>query len=270
MNAVNRIGLLAGEGELPIIFADEARKNGATVIAFAAKEIASPELRSHVDKIYWLDLPEVKKLPFMLFINRIKHLVMLGKVPKSIFFKKDFSKSTEISSLLQDTRDRLDDSILREVSNKLKKFGLTFISPAEFLYDLMPKKGTLTKREPMANEWEDIKFGREMAMAIGKLDIGQTVVVKNKAVLAVEAIEGTDETIKRAGKFSKGGTVIVKVMKPAQDPRFDIPAVGIETINSLVEAKASVLAIEADKTIFINREESLSKADANNISIVAV
>lgn len=269
MNMVNRIGLLAGEGELPIIFADEARKRGTRVIAFAAKKIASPELDSHVDKIYWLDLPEVKKLPFMLFINRIKHLVMLGKVPKSIFFKRDFSKSREISSLLEDTSDRLDDSILREVSNKVKKFGITFISPAEFLSDFIPKRGTLTKREPTPKEWEDIKFGREMAMAIGKLDIGQTIVVKNKAVLAVEAIEGTDEAIKRAGKFSGGGTIVVKIIKPNQDPRFDIPMVGIETINSLVEAKASVLAIEADKTIFINREESISKADTNNISVVA-
>ena len=270
MEIIDRIGLLAGEGELPIIFADQARKRGTKVIAFAAKQIASPELNSHVDKIYWLDLSETKKLLFIFFINRIKKLVMLGKVPKSIFFKRDFSKSEEINSLLKDTENRLDDSLLREISKKAERFGVTFINPIDFLSDFMPKKGTLTKRSPTAKEWEDIEFGREMAKALGGLDIGQTAVVKNKAILTVEAIEGTDETIRRAGRFSKGGIVVVKMIKPDQDPRFDIPTVGIETINSLIEAKASALAIEAGKTFFINREESIAKADENGISIVAI
>jgi len=270
MKKIDKVGLLAGEGELPVIFADEARKEGTKVIAFAAKGIASPELGSHVDKIYWLDLSETGKLPLIFFNNRIRKLVMLGKIPKSVFFKKDFSKSVEISSLLKDTKNRADDSILRKVSEKTESFGVTFINPADFLSDFMPKKGTLAKREPTAKEWEDIEFGREMARALGKLDIGQTVAVQNKAILAVEAIEGTDETIKRGGQFSKGGMAVVKTIKPNQDPRFDVPTIGIETINSLIKAKAAVLAIEAGKTFFINREESIAKADENGISIVAI
>lgn len=270
MGRVDRVGLLAGEGELPIIFADEARKKGTKVIAFAAKGMASPELRRHVDKIYWVDLSVVNKLPFIFFTNRIKKLVMLGKIPKGIFFKKDFSKSAEINSLLKDTKNRADDSLLREVSKKTEEFGITFINPADFLSDFIPKKGTLTEREPTAKEWEDIEFGKDMVRALGELDIGQTVVVQNKAILAVEAIEGTDEAIKRGGQFSKGGIVVVKMIKPNQDPRFDIPTVGIETINSLIEAKATVLAIEAGKTFFINCEESIAKVNEYGISIVAI
>jgi hypothetical protein len=270
MEKIDRIGLLAGKGELPIIFADEARKKGIKVIAFAARGIASPQLDSHVDKIYWLDLSETKKLPLLFTTNRVRNLVMIGKIPKSIFFKKDFSKSEEISSFLKDTDNRLDDSILRDVSKKAEKFGFTFINPIDYLSDFIPQKGMFTKRNPTAKEWEDIEFGKEIARALGKLGIGQTVVVQNKAILAVEAIEGTDEAIKRSGKFSKGGSVVVKMIKPDQDTRFDIPTVGIATINSLVEAKVAVLAMEAGKTFFINREESIAKADRNDISIVAV
>lgn len=270
MKAIDKIGLLAGEGRLPAIFAEEARKKGAKVVAFAAKGLASPELKGYVDKMYWVDLANTKKLPFMILTNKIRKLVMLGKVPKSLFFKKDFSKSSHINSLLKDTKNRADDSVLREVSSKAKKFGITFISPADFLSDYIPKKGTFTKREPTAKEWEDIEFGKETARVLGKLDIGQTVVVQNKAILAVEAIEGTDEAIRRGGQFSKGGMVVVKMMKPNQDPRFDIPAVGTETINSLMEAGAAVLAMEAGKTFFIDREEATAKADKHGVSIVAI
>jgi DUF1009 family protein len=270
MKKIERIGLLAGEGRLPIIFADEARKKGTKVIALAAKGIASKTLGDHVDKIYWIDLSEAGKLPLICLTNRIRALVMIGKIPKSIFFKKDFSKSKEISSFLNDTENRSDDSILRDVSRKVEKLGFTFINPIDFLSDFMPEKGTLAKREPTAEEWEDIEFGRGAAKSLGTLDIGQTVTVKNKAILTVEAIEGTDETIKRAGRFSGGGIIAVKMLKPNQDPRFDIPTVGIETIDSLIEVKAAVLAIEAEKTLFIDQQESIAKADRHGISIVAI
>ena len=270
MKKVDRIGLLAGEGELPLILADEARKKGTKVIAFAARGIASPKLSKCVDKIYWLDLSETGKLPFLFLTNRIRNIILIGKIPKSVFFKKDFSKSKEINSFLKNTEDRLDDSIMRDVGKQIEKFGLTLLSPLDFLSDFIPQEGTLTNREPTAKEWEDIEFGKKMAIEIGRLDIGQTVAVKNKAVLAVETIEGTDETIKRAGRFSKGGIIVVKMIKPSQDIRVDIPAVGIETINLLVDAKASVLAIEAGKTFFINRDEAVAKADENGISIVAI
>lgn len=270
MEKMDRIGLLAGGGQLPVIFADEARKKGAKVTAFAARDITSQELSSHVDKIYWLSLSETGKLPFLILSNGLKKLVIIGKIEKSIFFKKDFSENPEISSLLNDTTDRADDSLMRKLSHIAEKFGISLLNPVDFLSDIVPKKGTFTKREPTPSEWEDIEFGRDAAKALGGLDIGQTVIVQNKAVLAVEAIEGTDEAIRRAGKFSKGGAVVVKMIKPNQDARLDIPTVGIETVNSLIEAKASVLAVEAGKTFFINQEESIAKADKHSISIVAI
>ena len=271
MKALKKIGLFAGSGEMPIIFGDEARKTGTKVVAFAAKGITSSDLDRHVDKIYWLDISsETGKLPLIFLAENLRSFVMLGKIPKTIFFKKDFSKSQEITSLLSDTRDRLDDNLMRKVADMAKKFGITFLSPADFLSGLLPQKGTLTKKEPTAKEWEDIEFGRKIASSVGSLGIGQTVVIKNKDVIAVEAVEGTDETIKRAGKLAGSGTVCVKLIKPKQDPRFDIPTVGVETINSLAEAKASVLAIEAGKTFFINQKESIAVADRSNIAIVAI
>lgn len=255
---------------MPIIFGDEARKKGTKVVAFAAKGITSPDLEKHVDKIYWLDASATGKLPLIFLTEKLRDFVMLGKIPKTIFFKKDFSESEEITSILNGAKDHLDDSLMRKVADTAKKFGIHFLSPSDFLPDLLPKKGTLTKKEPAAAEWEDIEFGKKIAASVGGLGIGQAVVVKNKDVIAVEAVEGTDEAIKRAGILAGSGTVCVKMIKPKQDPRFDIPTVGMETINSLIEAKASVLAIEAGKTFFLNREEAVAKADANGVSIVAI
>lgn len=270
MGKVERIGLLAGGGELPVIFADEARKKGAKVVAFAARDITSRELDAHVDKIYWIDLRETKKLPLLFLTNRIKNLVMIGKIEKSVLFNKDLSESGEIGSLLKDTENRADDSLMRKVSQIAGRFGVKFLDPADFLSDFMPEKGTLTERSPTPQEWDDIEFGRDMARSLGKLDIGQTVVIRDKAVLAVEAIEGTDEAIKRGGRYSGAGAVVVKMIKPGQDTRFDIPTVGKKTIDSMVESNANVLAIEAEKTFFINKEESIKKANEHNIAIVAI
>lgn len=270
MKTLKKIGLFAGGGQMPIIFSDEARKKGTKVVAFAAKGITSSDLDKHVDKIYWLDASETGKLPFLFLTEKLRNFVMLGKIPKTIFFKKDFSESKEITSILSSSKNRLDDNLLRKTADMAKKFGINFLSPSDFLSELLPEKGTLTKREPTAGEWEDIEFGKKIAYSIGSLGIGQAVVVKNKDVIAVEAIEGTDETIKRAGKLAGSGTVCVKVIKPKQDPRFDIPTVGAETINSLIEVKASVLAIEAGKTFFVNQKESIALADRAGMAIVAI
>ncbi|MDP3789145.1 MAG: UDP-2,3-diacylglucosamine diphosphatase LpxI [Candidatus Omnitrophota bacterium] len=270
MKTPEKIGLFAGGGQMPVIFGDEARKKGTKVVAFAAKGITSPDLEKHVDKIYWLDLSETSKLPLIFLTEKLRNFVMLGKIPKTIFFKKDFSESKEISGILNGSKDRLDDNLMRKVADTAKKFGITFLSPSDFLSELLPEKGTLTKREPTKAEWEDIEFGKKIASSIGNLGIGQAVIVKHKDVIAVEAVEGTDEAIKRAGRLAGSGTVCVKMLKPKQDPRFDIPTVGIETINSLIGAKASVLAIEAGKTFFIDQKDSIALADSSNLAIVAI
>ena len=270
MKRLEKIGLFAGGGELPLVFGDEARKNGTKVVAFAAKGITSKNLDSHVDKIYWLELTETAKLPLIFLAERLKNFVILGKLPKTILFKKEISKSKEISSVLNDAKSRLDDNLMRELANKAKKFGVNFLNPADFLGSLLAGKGVLTKRKPTTEEWQDIEFGKRVACAIGNLDIGQAVAVKKKDVVAVEAMEGTDEMINRAGKLVGSGVIFVKMIKPRQDPRFDMPTVGITTIDSLIEAKAAVLAIEAGKTFFVNKNEAVKRADSHGISIVAI
>ncbi len=266
-----RIGLLAGEGELPCIFADHARAQGVTIVAFAARGFAAKELESCVDKIYWLDFSEIGKLPLLFFLNRVRSLVMLGEIPKTVFFKRNFGRNRIISSLMRvrgpDTFS--DDSLLRNVALRLERIGMKFLDPSLYLHDLLPAEGVFTERQPTQDEWEDIEFGKRMGREIGRLDIGQTIVVKNKAVIAVEAIEGTDEAIRRAGKLSPE-TVIVKLIKPNQDTRFDIPTIGEDTVNAMIEAHARVLAVEAGKTFFVNRDKALKKAHAHGLSIVAI
>jgi len=270
MKTLEKIGLFAGGGDMPIVFGDEARKGGTKVVAFAAKGIASPALDSHVDKIYWLDPSETGKLPLIFIAERLRNFVMLGSIPKTMLFKKDFSESKEISSLINDTEDRVNDKLMRKIADMAKKFGVNFVNPTDFLPNLLLKKGTATKREPTPKEREDIEFGREISHAIGDLGIGQTVVIKNKSIVSVEAMEGTDDTIKRAARLVGSGTVCVKLLTPTQDPRFDIPTIGMGTMNALIEAKTAVLVVDAEKALFINRDEVIAKADENNISIVAI
>jgi len=162
------------------------------------------------------------------------------------------------------------DTIFGAVAKKLAERGFELISSTTFIEEHLPEKGTLTRLEPSFAVWEDIYFGLELAREVARLDIGQSVAVKSKAVMAVEAMEGTDNLIRRAGKLSRGGVTIVKVSKPKQDLRFDIPVIGLNTIKNLIAARAKCLCFEAGKTLFIDKEESLALADKKGIAIVAV
>ncbi|MDD5679820.1 MAG: UDP-2,3-diacylglucosamine diphosphatase LpxI, partial [Candidatus Omnitrophica bacterium] len=267
---LEKIGLFAGAGDMPIVFGDEARKGGTKVVAFAAKDITSSELEKHVDKIYWINPSDTGKLPLMFLAERLRNFVALGSIPKTLIFKKDFSDSKEISSLINDTEDRVNDKIMRKIADIGKKFGINFVNPTDFLPNLLLKKGTATKREPTPKEQEDIEFGIQISHSIGDLGIGQTAIIKNKSIVSVEAMEGTDDTIKRAARLVGAGTVCVKLLTPTQDPRFDIPTIGMGTMNALVEAKTAVLVVDAEKALIINREDVIAKADANGVSIVAI
>jgi len=269
MKGISKIGLLAGGGDLPVIFADEAKKKGIKVVVFAAKDIARPELESHADRTYWMEFNEVSRLPLLFLSNMIRHVVLLGKVPKSLFFKKPPVEGKDIDGVLRGPQGAADDSALRRAAARIERFGVRVIDPSRILSDLLPEAGLFTKRGPTKAEREDVEFGRRLSKALGSLDVGQTVVVQNKAILAVEAIEGTDEAIRRSGEYSKGGQVVVKTRKPSQDTRFDIPTVGMNTVDKMAEAGAAVLAIEAKRTFFIDRDECINKADRNGICILA-
>jgi Uncharacterized protein conserved in bacteria len=227
-------------------------------------------LEKHVDKFMWFELGSLQKAIFSVVANRINRLVLVGKLRKDIFFKNDESLDKDTNLILGKLSDRKDYSILSEVSKLIGKFGLEIIDPSPFLQELIPQKGLLTKRAPTEQEAEDIRYAVDIARELARFDIGQTVAVKNKTVIALEAVEGTDATVVRAGSISNKGFVVAKVARPNQDMRFDVPLVGLETAEALIKAGATALALEGGKTFLINKEEIIKLADANNLAIIIV
>ncbi|PIV39718.1 MAG: DUF1009 domain-containing protein [Candidatus Omnitrophica bacterium CG02_land_8_20_14_3_00__42_8] len=267
---IGKIGLIAGNGRFPIIFAQSARKKGIEVVAIGINEETSKELEKFVNKIYWLGVGELEKLLKILREENIRSVVMAGQVRHKLLFDKDIKIDQKMQFLLGNLRNKKTDSIIGAVARLLEFKGIKVLSSIIFLSDCLPKKGVLTKLLPDERVLKDIEFGRKIAKAIAGLDIGQSVVVKDKVVLAVESIEGTDEAIRRAAKYGREGIVVIKVTKPGQDMRFDVPVVGPDTIRLLQEVKAGCLAIEARKTLIIDKPETLRLADEAGVVIVAV
>ncbi len=267
---MKRIGLIAGNRKFPLLFAASAKKKGCQIIAVAIKGDTSPELKKLVDKIYWLNLSEFEKMFDIFKAENIDGVVMAGQISPARLFSKEINKSPALKEILNSLKDKKADTLFGAVAKKLEASGFTLLDSTIFLEEYLPKAGTLTKHQPDFNTWDDIHFGLKLAKAVADLDIGQTVAIKSKAIVAVEAFEGTDNLIRRSAKIGRGKVVIVKVSKPKQDMRFDIPVIGLNTVKNLVKAKANCLAFEAGKTLFIDQEESVRLADKNGISIVAV
>lgn len=264
-----RIGLIAGNGRFPIIFADNAKKLGYHVSAVAHEGETEPELAGHVDRIHWIKIGQLNKLIKAFKEDGVHQAVMLGGMKKTHMFT---TLRPDFRTLALATRLALwkDDDILRELAKELEREGIAICESTFGLEGILVEEGTLTERTPSEKEWEDIRYGWEVAHDIGRLDIGQCVVVKDRVVVAVEAVEGTDGAIKRGGDLAKGGAVVVKRSKPQQDLRFDLPAVGPRTIEVMAAVKASVLAIEAGRTILLDREIMLDKARSARIAIVGI
>ena len=264
-----RIGLIAGNGRFPIIFADNVRRLGFTVSAIAHVGETLPELESHVDRIYWLKIGQFSKALAALKGDGIRQAVMLGGIRKAHVFTtlRPDLRALAIFSRLKHWKD---DAILRAVAGELEREGIHIRESTFGLESILAEEGNLTSRKPTKKEWEDIQFGWDTLNTLGALDIGQCVVVKNHVIVAVEAIEGTDQTIIRGGTLGGKGTVVVKRTKPHQDLRFDLPAVGPQTIQSMITINASVLAIEAERTVVLDREEMLAHAQSAGIAIVGI
>jgi DUF1009 family protein len=271
------IGLLAGSGRFPILFAEAARRQGLPVACVGIRYEASDELRSLCTSF---ELVGISKLGGMIRAFRrigASEIVMAGKVTKSVMHTP-----LRAVRLLPDYRmirmwygtlreDKKDDSILLGVIKEFERDGMTFTSALDYCPELLVTKGTLTKRRPSAAEQKDIRFGWMLAKEMGRLDVGQSVAVKECAALAVEAIEGTDRCIERAGQFCKsGGWTLVKVAKPQQDMRFDVPTIGVTTVENLHRAGARVLAVEAGKTILLDQDRVVALADRVGLTIVAL
>jgi len=264
-----RLGLIAGNGRFPIIFADNARKLGYHVSAVAHEGETDPELANHVDRIHWIKIGQLNKLINAFKDDQVHQAVMLGGIKKTHVFT---TLRPDFRTLALATRLALwkDDDILRELAKELEKEGITICESTFGLEGILAEEGLLTTQKPSEKEWEDIRYGWEVAHDIGRLDIGQCVVVKDRVVVAVEAVEGTDEAIKRGGQLAKDGAVVVKRCKPQQDLRFDLPAVGPRTIDIMASVNASVLAVEAGRTILLDRDLMLEKAQAARIAVVGL
>lgn len=267
---MERIGLIAGNGRFPILFAQEARKNQTQVISVGIKHDTYRILKNYVDKFYLVDVRNFEEIFNIFQKENIKKVVMAGQVSPGNLFKKSVINDPRIITLFNRIKNRKADTIFGALADMLKEKNLELIDSTTFLKDYLPKKGALTKRLPTKDEWEDIQLGFQTAKAIGHLDIGQVVCVKQKSIVAVEAIEGTDNTIKRGVRFAGPGVTVVKVSKPNQDMRFDIPVAGLRTIQNLIKTKASCLAIEAEKTLLLDKEKAIALANKSNICIVAV
>lgn len=263
------IGLIAGNGKFPILFAREARRQNIQVFCAAVKGDTSFFLKFFSDEIAWFKVGELKKL-FAFFKERgIKQVIMAGQVNQKNLFDPQVAQEEEFRDLMKALEDRKADTIFRAVADRLAAEGLELVDSTFLLKDYLAPRGTLTRRGPTLSELADIEFGRTIAKAMGGLDVGQTVVIKDKAIVAIEAMEGTDRCIRRGGEIARDGAVVVKMSKPGQDQRFDIPVIGLRTIKNMIAVKAKCLAIEAEKTLIIDRPSCMAMANKAGITIVA-
>jgi UDP-2,3-diacylglucosamine hydrolase len=271
------VGLIAAAGRFPIVFAEKARALGIPVACVGMKHLASPELKSLCRRFTWAGLGRMGKVIRWFQRQGVREIVMAGKVHKA-----ELLKPWRILQLLPDwrtlrfwynrrRRDNKDDSLLLGLIAEFERDGLQFGSALDYCPEILVRPGNLTRRKPTASEAADIAFGWELAKAMGHLDVGQSVAVRERAVLAVEAIEGTDQAILRAGRLCrKGGFTVVKVAKPQQDMRFDVPTIGMATIECLHQAGGRVIAVEAGKTIILDEAATVALADRFGLTIVAL
>lgn len=265
------LGLIAGQGVFPLEVARTAKRRGVRVACIALRDQTRPEIADEVESITWIHPGEVGAGLAAFRAAGVSKVVMAGKVTKSDLFQNPDGLRLDAKALglLGELADRKDDTILGKLADLLETLGLHLLPQYALTPELLVGEGVLTATRPSDAQRADIAFGFPIAKALGELDIGQTVVVKERAVLAVEAIEGTDAAVRRAGAIASGACV-VKVAKPTQDPRFDVPTIGPATVAVLAEAKIAVLAIEAGATVVLERDAVVREADAHGIAIVAV
>lgn len=264
------VGLIAGLGILPEVVADDARAKGYAVAAVAIEGLASETLAGRVDSIKRLNAGKIGGIIDFLKQSGAGEVVMAGKVPKGLLYSGGIRPDLRAAKMLFSLKDRSDDSIMLAITNELEKEGMRLLSMTDFCGGLLTPEGVLTKKAPSKGQWKDIEFGLRIVKEIGRLEIGQTVVVKDRAVMAVEAIEGTDETLLRGGRLAGGGGVAVKASRPAQDMRLDVPVVGLGTLEAMMEADIAVLALEAQKSVFLERDAFIKAADETGIKVVGV
>jgi len=267
-----RLGLIAGNGRFPFLVLDAARAQGHDVVVVAAEEEASPDLneaaRRQGSSIHWVSLGQLGQCVSLLTREGVTHAVMAGQVKHAKLFSHGIVPDLLFLKVLKQLASRNTDGLIGAVANVLRERGIELMDSTALLQPLLAREGVLTRRGPNDDERKDFEFGYRMADAIAALDIGQTIAVRQQAVVAVEAMEGTDEVIARAGRLAGPGVSVVKVAKPHQDMRFDVPVVGVATIRVMQTAGASALSIDAGRTLVIDGDAVFSAADEAGIAIV--
>jgi UDP-2,3-diacylglucosamine hydrolase len=316
-----RYGLIAGNGKFPLLVLEGARRAGAALSVVAIHEETDHEIEQIAERVQWVGIGQLGKMIRFLKSEGVEKAIMAGQVKHVQIFSRAVPDARMLKMLLKLSR-RNTDSLIRAVAEELSSEGIELIDSTYFLQDYLPRVGTLTEREPDAREREDIEYGLEIVREVARLDLGQTIVVRGKACVAIEAMEGTDATIRRAGELTQGGSdepltshpkaqameavgkiekaregqggkgglvrglsnlmrgrranlaggrlTVVKLAKPAQDMRFDVPVIGVPTIEAMIESGATCLCISAGKTLMFDREDLISLANQSKISIVAV
>jgi len=263
------VGLVAGSGSYPLEFIKNAKARGLDVVVVAHVGEADPAVATQALHCEWIKVGELGKIISVFQAHKVKHAALAGGISRPKLFG-GVKLDLRALSLLARTRSVKDDILLRAVADELRKEGIEVISASVLLSNCVPSSGYLSKRKLSQEEREDLVIGWEAARTLGALDIGQTVVVSKGMVVAIEAIEGTDGTIKRAGELAGTGCVVVKLAKPQQDLRLDLPAIGSKTIETMQAAKAAALVVETGKCLILERDEVVRLADRAGIAIVAL
>ena len=262
-------GLIAGNGDFPFLVLEGARSRGIEMAVIAIREEASPALEREAKRLHWISLGELSRGIELLHREGVKHAVMAGQVKHNKIFSS-IRPDWRLAKLLLSLPSKNTDSLIGAIARVLQDEGIELIDSTRFLGPLLPQEGILTRRSPDQTETADIEYGRRIAQQIAALDLGQTVVVRDRACVAIEAMEGTAETIERAARITGGQRlIVVKVSKPRQDMRFDVPVVGPKTIEVMRQSNATALAIDARRTLMFDRDVLIRAADEAGIAIEA-
>jgi DUF1009 family protein len=263
------LGLIAGNGRFPSLAAAGARRAGRRVVAVAIREEASPGLEGEVDEIHWIGLGQLGRGIEILQKAGAREAIMAGQVKHRQIFS-GIVPDLKLLGVLARLAFQNTDSLIGAVADALAREGITLLPSVAFLGDQLATVGPMTRRQPDREERRDVEYGETVARALAGMDLGQTAVVKNRAAVALEAMEGTDETIRRAGRIAGPGTTVVKVSKPRQDMRFDVPVVGAGTLAAMREAGSRVLAVDAARTLLIDRTAFLTQAEAEGVAVLGL
>ncbi len=262
-----KLGLIAGNGNFPFLVLEGARRAGATVAVAAIREETDPEIEKLADRFTWVGIGQLGKMLRFFKKEGIEKAIMAGQVKHVQIFSTALPDMRMLKMLLRLPR-RNTDALIGAVAGELASEGIELIDSTYFLKDQLPDVGALTRRAPDDREQSDIEYGLEIAKEIARLDLGQTIVVRDRACVAIEAMEGTDAVIRRAGELVRGRLTVVKIAKPDQDMRFDVPVVGVPTVESMIAASATCLCLTAGKTLMFDRDETIKLANKNKIAIV--